>query len=100
MAQRDYSAHQQKIIRRFYDNREAIDDQRLAELVTNLYLETSDKKRAKMWTTAEEIMTRMDLPPSRIKHAIDSQDAAVLAKVVEELQNGKLRRGTEKKKPG
>ncbi|MEZ6060323.1 MAG: hypothetical protein R3C19_08185 [Planctomycetaceae bacterium] len=100
MAKRDYTAHQQKIIKRFYDNREAIDDQRLAELVTNLYLETSDKKRAKMWVTAEEIMTRMNLPPSRIQHVIESRDAAVLARVVEELQSGKLTRGAAKKNPG
>ena len=44
MANRDYTPHQQKIIKRYYDNREQIDEQRLAELVTNLYL-ASDKKK-------------------------------------------------------
>ena len=97
MAQRDYSPHQQKVIKRYYDNRDAIDDQRLAELVTNLYL-SDGKKAEKMWGTAQQIMERMELPPTRIQHVIGSKDPAVLAKVVEELQNGKLKKGTAKKK--
>lgn len=97
MASRDYSPHQEKIIKRYYDNRDAIDDQRLAELVTNLYL-SDGKKAEKMWGTAQQIMERMELPPTRISHVIASKDPAVLAKVVEELQNGKLKKGTAKKK--
>lgn len=94
---KDFSPHQQKVIKRYYENRDAIDDQRLAELVTNLYLSTG-KKQEKMWVTAEDIMTRMELPPNRITHVIESKDPAVLARVVEELQNGKLKRGSGKKK--
>ena len=97
MSNRDYSAYQQKVIKRYYDNRDAIDDQRLAELVTNLYLATG-KKQAKMWETAETLMTRMELPQTRIDHVIESKDPAVLARVVEELQNGKLKKGSGKKK--
>ena len=97
MAQRDYSPHQQKVIKRYYDNRDAIDDQRLAELVTNLYLSIG-KKAEKMWVTAQKIMERMEIPATRIQHVIGSKDPAVLAKVVEELQNGKLKKGTAKKK--
>lgn len=98
MANRDYSPHQQKVIKRYYDNRDAIDDQRLSELVTNLYLSTG-KKQAKMWESAETIMTRMELPQNRIDHVMESKDPAVLARVVEELQNGKLKKGSGKKKP-
>ncbi len=94
---KDFSPHQQKVIKRYYENRDAIDDQRLAELVTNLYL-SSGKKQEKMWVTAEDIMTRMELPATRIAHVMESKDPAVLARVVEELQNGKLTKGTAKKK--
>ena len=97
MANREYSSYQQKVIKRYYDNRDAIDDQRLSELVTNLYL-AEGKKQAKMWETAETIMTRMELPQSRIDHVLKSKDPAVLARVVEELQNGKLKKGSGKKK--
>ncbi|MEQ9408298.1 MAG: hypothetical protein RIK87_11255 [Fuerstiella sp.] len=97
MSNREYSNYQQKVIQRYYDNRDAIDDQRLAELVTNLYLETG-RKQAKMWETAEQIMTRMELPKTRIAHVMESKDPAVLARVVEELQNGKLKKGAGSKK--
>ena len=97
MAKQDFFAQQEKVIKRYYDNRDAIDDQRLAELVTNLYLSTG-KKQEKMWETAESIMTRMELPPTRIAHVMETRDPAILARVVEELQNGKLKKGSANKK--
>jgi RecA-family ATPase len=99
MAARDYSRYQQKVIKRFYDNRDLIDDQKLSELVTSLYLAT-EKRKPKLWLRAKDILDRMELPQTRVDHVMDSEDPAVLAKVVEELQNGKLKRGsTKKKKP-
>lgn len=92
MTDRNYSAFQQKVIKRYYDNKDQIDEQRLSELVTNLYL-APPKKQAKMWESAEELMTRMKLPASRIAHVMETRDAAVLAKVVEELQKGVIKRG-------
>ena len=97
MADREYSKYQQNVIKRYYDNRDAIDDQKLSELVTNLYL-SSGKKAEKMWETAEKIMTRMELPESRITHVMETKDPAVLAAVVDELNKGKLKKGTKKKK--
>ena len=92
MTDRNYSAFQQKVIKRYYDNKDQIDEQRLSELVTNLYL-APPKKQAKMWESAEELMTRMKFPASRIAHVMETKDAAVLAKVVEELQKGVIKRG-------
>ena len=51
-----------------------------------------------MWETAQQIMERMELPATRIQHVMDSRDPAVLARVVEELQNGKLKRGSGRAK--
>lgn len=92
MAEREYSKYQQKVIQRYYENKDQIDEQRLSELVTNLYL-APPKRQAKMWETAEELMVRMKVPASRIAHVLEVKDAAVLAKVVEELQKGVLKRG-------
>ncbi|MDA1229569.1 MAG: hypothetical protein O2856_02220 [Planctomycetota bacterium] len=92
MADRDFSSYQQKVIKRYYDNKDQIDEQRLSELVTNLYL-ASPKKQAKMWESAGELMNRMKLPATRIAHVMQTKDAAVLAKVVEELDKGILKRG-------
>lgn len=92
MADRDYSPYQQKVIQRYYDNKDQIEEQRLAELVTNLYL-APPKKQAKMWETASELMTRMKLPAARVEHVMNTKDPAVLARLVEELQKGVIKRG-------
>ena len=89
MAKREYSKYQQNVIKRYYDNREQIDFQRLSELVTSLYLE-SGKKVEKMWETAEQLMERLEVPKSRIAHVMAQKDPAVLAAVIEDLQSGKI----------
>ena len=94
---REYSKYQQKVISRYYENRDQIDEQKLSELVTNLFLATGKKQIAKHWETAENAMTRLGVPESRIKHVIESKDPTVLAAVVEELQKGTLK--LEKPKP-
>ncbi len=86
---KEYSKHQQKIIKNYYDNREQIDAQRLSELVTNLYLATG-KKREKFWKTAEDVMERLKVPASRIEHVIQSDDPVTLVEVVNDLQAGKI----------
>lgn len=91
MADREYTRYQEKVIKRFYDNREGNDNQRLSELVADLYL-TEGKKREKLWTTAKDIMLRLDVPESRVNHVVNSNDAAILAEVVKDLQAGKIRK--------
>ncbi len=81
---------QKKIISRYYENRDQIDSQRLSELVTNLYLTESEKKLEKFWVTAEEIMTRLEVPKTRIAHVMKQKDPAILAEVVSDLQSGKI----------
>jgi hypothetical protein len=93
MAEREYSNYQKKVISRYYDNRDQIDEQRLSELVTNLYLATGEKQRVKLWKSVEDTMTRMKLPTTRIAHILEKQDPALLAEVVKDLQSGKIKPG-------
>ncbi|MBS0263959.1 MAG: hypothetical protein JSS02_18620 [Planctomycetes bacterium] len=88
---------QKKVIRRFYDNRESGDEQRLAELVTNIYL-SSGKKLEKLWTQAEETMTRLRVPKKRVQHLLTLRDPALIAEVVKELESGILKREEPPKK--
>ena len=44
MAMEDFSRHQQGIIKRFYQNQEAVSLQRVAELVGDLYLAEGKKR--------------------------------------------------------
>lgn len=93
MAEREYTKYQQKVISRYYENREQIDEQRLSELVTSLYLATADKQKTKLWKSVEETMTRMKLPTTRVAHVLEKQDPALLAEVVKDLQSGKIKPG-------
>jgi hypothetical protein len=86
----DYSNYQKDVIKRYYDNRESIDQQRLSELCTNLFL-TEGKKKQKLWEKAQEIMERLNVPPTRIDHVLKSADPAILAEVVKDLESGAIR---------
>lgn len=90
MADREYTRYQQKAIARYYDNRDQLDSQRLSELVADLYL-AEGKKRAKLWETAQELMGRLNVPPSRIEHVMKSADPTILAEVVKDIAAGKIR---------
>ena len=79
-----YSKHQQKIIKNYYDNKEAISLQRLSELVTELYL-AEGKKRETYWKQIIAALENLKIPATRIEHLRKADNPALLAKLVEEL---------------
>jgi hypothetical protein len=81
----DYTPHQQKIIKRYYNNQDAIQRQRLAELVTELYL-SEGKKRQKVWVSIAAAMQKLGVAQSRIDHLLKQDNPALVAEVVKELE--------------
>ena len=81
---KEYSKYQQKIIKNYYNNREAISLQRLGELVTDLYL-AEGKARETKWKQAVGALEKLGLKPERIEHLRKQDNPALLAKVVEEM---------------
>jgi hypothetical protein len=81
----DYTPYQQKIIKRYYDNQGTIQRQRLAELVTDLYL-SEGKKRQKVWASIAATMQKLGVPQSRIDHLLKQDNPALVAQVVKELE--------------
>src|SRR5262249_57517716 len=80
----DYTPYQQKIIKRYYDNAGTIQRQRLAELVTELYL-SAGKKRQRVWAAIAAAMQKLGVPQSRIDHLLKQDNPALVAEVVKEL---------------
>ncbi len=80
----EYSKYQQKIIQRYYDNRDAIALQRLQELVTELYL-TTGKKRQQHWKSVVLHLEKLKVPAERIQRLVEKDDAAEVAKLVQQL---------------
>jgi hypothetical protein len=81
----DFTPYQQKIIKRYYNNQDTIKGQRLAELVTELYLATG-KKLKRTWEQAAAAMQRLGVPQARIDHLVKTGDPALVAQVVKELE--------------
>ena len=61
MAKQDFTPHQQKIIKRYYDNQGAIHHQRLAELVSELYLAEGKKLQRPMQASPASIELRKQI---------------------------------------
>jgi hypothetical protein len=82
---RNYTAYQQKIIKRYYDNLGGIAGQRLADLVGELYL-AQGKKKEKAWQSAAAAMEKLGVLASRIAHLLAKRDPALVAELVKEIE--------------
>jgi len=82
----DFSPYQQKIIKRYYRNYDAIQAQRLSELVTELYLSETEKKRDRLWKQVGDALTKLEFPAARIEHLLQKRDPALLPGILKELE--------------
>ncbi len=78
------SSYQDRAIKNYYRNREAIMLQRLGELVGELYL-AEGKPRARLWERAAGSLAHLGVPPQRIDHLLESDNPSLLANLVKEL---------------
>ena len=80
----EYSKHQQNIIKRYYENYDQIQLQKLQEQLTELYL-SEGKAREKRWKSITAALEKLKIPASRIEHVRKSDNPQLLAKLIEEL---------------
>ncbi|MFO0947240.1 MAG: hypothetical protein U1D30_15065 [Planctomycetota bacterium] len=80
----DYTPYQKKIIKRYYENSDAIGYQRLAELTSEIYL-AEGKKLDRLWTQVGKALEMMKVPASRSEHVLAKRDPKILAELVKEL---------------
>jgi hypothetical protein len=78
------SSYQERIIKNYYQNRDAISLQKLSELVTELYL-AEGKKREQRWKQVVSALQKLGVKPSRIEHLVEKDDPQLVARLVEEL---------------
>jgi heme oxygenase len=76
--------YQEKIIKNYYQNQDAIQLQKLGEHVTELYL-AEGKARAKRWQSVVTTLEKLKVPASRIDHLRQQDNPALVAKLLEEL---------------
>lgn len=81
------TSFQQKAIRRFYDNREAIAVQRLQELVTELYL-TEGKKRQRHWTHVSTHLNALGMKQEQIDKLVAKDNPELVANLIKDFMKG------------
>jgi hypothetical protein len=81
----DFTPYQQKIIKRYYDNQGQIKQERLTELVSELFL-SKGKKLEQAWQQAAAAMQVLGIPQSRIVHLLKKRQPALMAELVQELE--------------
>ena len=75
---------QERAIKNFYDNREAIALQRVQELVTELYL-SEGKKREKHWKNVATHLQKLGVAPETIDHLVAQNRPELVANLIEKL---------------
>ncbi len=78
------SAYQNRIIRDYYKNQDAILMQRLGDLVTDLYL-AEGKARVRLWKRVGETLAKLKVPAARVQRIVGSDNPAMVADVLKEL---------------
>jgi len=80
------SSYQQRVIKDYYQNRDAIMLQRLGEMVTDLYL-AEGKRRESIWKRVAGALEKLEVPAKRIEHVVQSDNPALVAALVKELMD-------------
>ena len=85
MAGQFHSDYQKGIIKRYYENKDDISTQKLGEIVSDLYLETSPAKVKRLWASAETALLAKGANKTRIEKIVAEKNLGALAKLVEEM---------------
>jgi len=81
----EYSAYQRGVIKRYYEHRDTIAVHKLAETISNLYLEKNKSKVASLWEAAYKLMQQAGVPINQACVVVEDRDMKELAKIVSEL---------------
>ena len=83
--EKGYTQYQKKAIRSFYDNKDLRLVQKLGELVSNLYVETSEKKKETGWKKIKKILTDLKVHPGEIEYLTKDKDLSMISKKLDEV---------------
>ena len=82
------SSYQQRVIRNYYQNQDAILIQRLGDLVTDLFL-AEGKKRQRLWERAATALEKLEVPKDQVRHVVQSDNPTLLANLLKQLLDQK-----------
>ncbi len=77
--------HQKGIVRRYYEHQDNMANQKLSEIVSDLYLCEDDKQAARLWKGAHTALVNAGVNKARAERIVAARDLKGLAKLVSEL---------------
>ena len=80
------SNYQDRVIRNYYQNREAIAVQRLQELITELYL-TEGKKRERHWKSVATHLAALGVKQDQIDSLVKADNPEAVANLVKKFMH-------------
>ncbi len=83
--EKGYTPYQQKIIRNFYENKDLRLIQKLGDLVSDLYIETNEKKKDSGWKKIKDILTDLKVHPNEVEFLTKDKNLAVISKKLAEM---------------
>jgi hypothetical protein len=85
MPDKEYTPHQRRIIKNYYDNLDDISNQKLGEIIAEIYLAETEKKKAALWKRVEGVLKHLKVHPKTIEFVIRHRDIETLSEIASEL---------------
>jgi hypothetical protein len=82
------SRYQQGIVKRYYEHMDAATSQKLAELVSEIYLADGENAASKLWKSAATALAKTPAEPEKVAKIVASRDVKALAALVADLSPG------------
>jgi hypothetical protein len=83
---KDYTPYQKGVIKRYYEHSETLALQKLAEIVSDLYLADNAAKTKNLWARAEKALAHLKCPVVRRERVLSEQNVEGLAALLSDLQ--------------
>ncbi len=80
-----YTQYQRKVIKNFYDNKDLRLIQKLGEWVSNLYVETSEKKKETGWKRIKKMLTDLKVHPHEVEYLTKDKNLSMISKKLADL---------------
>ena len=77
--------HQKGIVKRYYENKETIQTQKLGEIVSELSVCTDEKKRKRLWKSARTALLNAGVHEGKVEKVVNSGKVDKLAEVLSEV---------------
>ena len=83
--EKGYTPYQQKAIKNFYENKDLRLVQKMGELVSNMYLEKSEKRLESGWKKIEKILTDLKVYPNEIEYLTKDKNLSLITKKLADI---------------